>query len=101
MIVSVTGSQMQLVALNGWHARARAGESLLVLIEGEAGIGKTTLFDGLLEMASERGFRSMSCRPTRSEMELSYVGLLELLDGIGNDVVASLPPPQARVYQTL
>ena len=65
------------------------------------GIGKTTLFDGLLEMARERGFRSMSCRPTRSEMDLSYVGLLELLDGIGNDVVASLPPPQARVLNLI
>ena len=40
-----------------------------LLIDGEAGIGKTTLFDGLLEMARERGFRSTSCRPTRSEME--------------------------------
>ncbi len=72
-----------------------------LLIEGEAGIGKTTLFDGLLEMALERGFRSMSCRPTRSEMDLSYVGLLELLDGIGTDVVASLPPPQARVLNLI
>jgi DNA-binding CsgD family transcriptional regulator len=72
-----------------------------LLIEGEAGIGKTTLFDGLLEMARERGFRSLSCRPTRSEMDLSFVGLLELLDGIGGDVVASLPPPQARVLNLI
>jgi len=72
-----------------------------LLIEGEAGIGKTTLFDGLLERARERGFRSLSCRPTRSEMDLSYVGLLELLDGIGGDVVASLPPPQARVLNLI
>src|SRR2546426_516494 len=72
-----------------------------LLIEGEAGIGKTTLFDGLLEMARERGFRSLSCRPTRSEMDLSYVGLLELLDGIGGDVIASLPPPQARVLNLI
>ena len=62
-------------------------EPRALLIEGEAGIGKTTLFDGLLEMARERGFRSLSCRPTRSEMDLSYDGLLELLDGdFGNHV---------------
>jgi hypothetical protein len=72
-----------------------------LLIEGEAGIGKTTLFDGVLETAGERGFRSLSCRPTRSEMDLSYVGLLALLDGIGGDVVASLPPPQARVLNLI
>jgi MoxR-like ATPase len=64
-----------------------------LLIEGEAGIGKTTLFDGLLEMARERGFRSLSCRPTRSEMDLSYVGLLELLDGIA---VATSSRPSRR-----
>jgi tRNA A37 threonylcarbamoyladenosine biosynthesis protein TsaE len=34
-----------------------------VLIQGEPGIGKTTLFDGLLEMAGERGFRSLTCPP--------------------------------------
>ena len=56
-------------------------EPRALLTEGEAGIGKTTLFDGLLEMARERCFRSLSCRPTRSEMDLSYVRLLELLDG--------------------
>ena len=39
----LVGRAAQVAALNGWHARARAGESVLVLIEGEAGIGKTTL----------------------------------------------------------
>jgi hypothetical protein len=79
----------------------RPGQPRALLIEGEPGIGKTTLFDGLLEMAHERGFRSLSCRPTRSEMDLSYVGLLELLEGIGDDVVASLPSPQARVLNLI
>ena len=65
-----------------------------LLIEGEAGIGKTTLFDGLLEMARERGFRSLSCRPTRSEMDLSYVGLLELL--MGSVTTSSRPSRRPR-----
>jgi hypothetical protein len=49
------------------------GQPRALLIEGEAGISKATLFDGLLEMARGRGFQSLSCRPTRSEMDLSYV----------------------------
>jgi DNA-binding CsgD family transcriptional regulator/DNA polymerase III delta prime subunit len=72
-----------------------------LLIEGEPGIGKTTLFDGLLPMAGERGFLVLTCRPTRSEMDLSYVGLLELLQRVDEEAIASLPPPQVRVLNLI
>jgi DNA-binding SARP family transcriptional activator len=39
----LVGRDTYVAALNGWLTRARAGESVLVLVEGEAGIGKTTL----------------------------------------------------------
>jgi DNA-binding SARP family transcriptional activator len=39
----LVGRRTHVAALNGWLSRARAGESVLVLVEGEAGIGKTTL----------------------------------------------------------
>jgi DNA-binding SARP family transcriptional activator/tetratricopeptide (TPR) repeat protein len=39
----LVGRGAQVAALNGLLARARAGESVLAVVEGEAGIGKTTL----------------------------------------------------------
>lgn len=72
-----------------------------LLIEGEPGIGKTTLFDELLDRARERDHQILSCRPARSETDLSYVGLIELLGGVSDEVVRSLPPPQARVLNLI
>jgi DNA-binding CsgD family transcriptional regulator len=76
-------------------------EPRALLIQGEPGIGKTTLLYGLLEMARQRGYAILSCRPARSEMDLSYVGLVELLAAIPDPVVESLPGPQARVLRTI
>src|SRR5690349_4475509 len=67
-----------------------APEPRALLIEGEPGIGKTTLLQGLLSIASERGYPVLSCRPARSEMDLSYVGLVELLAGVDEAVVDAL-----------
>jgi DNA-binding SARP family transcriptional activator/tetratricopeptide (TPR) repeat protein len=37
------GRAPEMAALNGWLARAQGGECILAVVEGEAGIGKTTL----------------------------------------------------------
>jgi DNA-binding CsgD family transcriptional regulator/KaiC/GvpD/RAD55 family RecA-like ATPase len=78
-----------------------APEPRALLIEGEPGIGKTTLLQGLLSIASERGYPVLSCRPARSEMDLSYVGLVELLAGVDEAVVDALPAPQVRVLRMI
>ena len=72
-----------------------------LLIEGEPGIGKTTLWHELVTSAQARGYRILSCRPTRSEMDLSYVGLVELLGAVEDDIVAALPAPQSRVLKMM
>ncbi len=79
----------------------RAGEPRAVLVEGAPGIGKSCLLQALTELAQERGYVVAGCQPTRTEMELSYVGLVGLLDALGTDVLEALPPPQARVLRTI
>ena len=74
-------------------------EPRALLIEGEPGIGKTTLWQHLQASAAERGWVTLAHRPVRSEMDLSYAGLVELLDGIDGTVVSGLPAPQARVLR--
>jgi len=79
----------------------RLPEPRSVLIEGAPGIGKTTLLRSLLDAARERGYTVAVCHPTRSEMELSYAGLVALLGDLGLEAVDSLPAPQARVLRTI
>ena len=72
-----------------------------LLIEGDPGIGKTTLLRELTSLARDHGLTVLGCRPTRTETDLSYAGLVELLDAIGDQVVNALLPPQARVLRTV
>jgi DNA-binding CsgD family transcriptional regulator len=69
------------------------GPSALV-IEGEPGIGKTTLWLSTVEQARERGFRVLSARPSAAESVLAYAGLADLLSGVGATELAALPQPQ-------
>jgi DNA-binding CsgD family transcriptional regulator len=96
----LVGRAEEVAALDGFLADALA-EPRALLIDGEPGIGKTTLLHHLLAIAHNRGYAILSCRPTRSEMDLSYAGLVELLGGVEDAVVGALPAPQARVLQVL
>lgn len=72
-----------------------------VLVEGPPGIGKTTLLGGVTESAHRQHVVVARCRPSRSEMDLSYAGLVGLLGDLGPELVDALPAPQARVLRTI
>jgi DNA-binding NarL/FixJ family response regulator len=65
-----------------------------LLIEGEPGIGKTTLWLAALEQARESGFRVLSARAAAAESVLAYAALADLLDGVDASAWADLPEPQ-------
>lgn len=66
----------------------------VLLLEGEPGIGKSTLWRGGVGIARERGYRVLSCTATRTESELSFTTLRDLLGDAFDDVAGELPPPQ-------
>jgi hypothetical protein len=73
-----------------------------LLIEGESGIGKTTLWLAALESAQDKGFQVLSARATAAESVLAYTALADLLDGVPASAWADLPEPQrAAVDQVL
>ncbi|HEY2602970.1 MAG TPA: AAA family ATPase [Thermoleophilaceae bacterium] len=78
-------------ALNGLLETARAGESGLLVLRGEAGVGKTALLDYAVRSAS--GFRVLRAVGVESEADLAFAGLQQLcgplLDGLER-----LPDPQ-------
>ena len=63
-----------------------------LLLEGAAGIGKTTLWQAGVSIARARGHRVLTCRAAESEARLSYAALGDLLDF----ELPDLPAPQQR-----
>jgi len=78
-----------------------AEQPLAVVLEGEPGIGKTTLWLAAIERARQRGFRILSCRPSAAEAQLSYASLADLLASVDDHVLESLPQPQRQAVDFL
>ncbi len=80
-------------AVESFLTSTAVGPSAL-LIEGEPGIGKTTLWLAAVEQATVRGFRVLSTRAAAAESVLAYTALADMLDGVDPDTWADLPAPQ-------
>ena len=65
-----------------------------LVIEGEPGIGKTTVWLEAVRMAGELGYLVLKAKPTEAEVDLSFAALGDLLGGVLDDVRDALPPPQ-------
>jgi len=76
-----------------------AGPAALVLA-GEAGIGKTTVWRAAVEQARARGVRVLISRPAESEARLSFAGLADLLEPVLGDTLDSLPSVQRRALES-
>ena len=66
----------------------------VLLIEGEAGIGKTTIWREALDEAARRGYTLLSSRAVPTEAQLSLAALRDLLDAGFDEVADDLPDPQ-------
>jgi predicted ATPase len=75
---ALTGRARERQALDGVVDRVRDGESAVLVIRGEAGIGKTVLLDYLAGRASGSGCRVARAVSVQSEMELAFAGLHQL-----------------------
>jgi predicted ATPase len=88
------GRDEELGGIDDFLTRGRAGGAALVL-EGEAGIGKTTLWAAGVQRAREQGYRVVVARPAEPERELSFATLGDLLANVHVEI-ETLPPPQRR-----
>lgn len=77
---------------------SEAPTSALVLF-GDPGIGKTTLWEAGLKAAEARGYLVLSARASEAEVALSFAALADLVDGVDPDVLVSLPAPQRRALE--
>ncbi|MFJ9445771.1 ATP-binding protein [Kitasatospora sp. NPDC101235] len=91
------GREGEQAAVDGLLDAARAGRSEVLLLRGEAGIGKTALLDDAVARAGE-AFRVIRAAGVEYEAELPYAGLTLLL-APGLDRLDALPGPQRRALE--
>jgi DNA-binding CsgD family transcriptional regulator/broad specificity phosphatase PhoE len=92
-MTAVVGREAELASVHGFLSRVSEGASALVL-EGEAGMGKTTLWRVGVAEAESRGQRVLQALPAESETALSFSGLGDLLDGLLDEALEPLPGSQ-------
>lgn len=89
----VLGRAEELAAGHALLADLASGPRALVL-EGDPGIGKTTVWRQLIHGAEVAGTTVLSCRAVQAEVKLVHVSLADLLAPVADDVIATLPSPQ-------
>jgi DNA-binding CsgD family transcriptional regulator len=97
----IVGREAEVQTLRGVLDQAQHGFVLLVLL-GDAGIGKTALLHAAMAPARERQYRVLSCRPAEAEAHLSFAALADLLvDAIDDEVRDALPEPQRHALDVV
>ena len=94
----IIGRAPELNVVSRFLERPVDGQRALVL-EGAAGIGKSTLWLAGLEVARNRGTRVLSSRPAEAERDLSFSGLGDLFEIVHDEVLPTLPPPSRRALE--
>jgi len=98
MSPEIVGREEELASLRAFFEQAEGGPRALVL-EGEPGIGKSTLWLAGVEGASRRDFRVLSSRPAEAERALAHAGLGDLFEGVLGDVLPTLAPPRRHALE--
>ena len=90
------GRDTEMAALERWIADPWAG---LALIEGEAGIGKTSLWRHGCALAAEAGFFVSTSTPAEAERQLVFAGLADLLSPILPKALGVLAPARRAAIE--
>jgi DNA-binding CsgD family transcriptional regulator len=94
----IVGREAENEALEAFLDAVGMGAAALI-VQGEPGIGKTTLWKHGVEEALRRSYRILACRPVEAETRLSFAGLGDLLQDVVDDVLSELPEPQREALE--
>lgn len=97
--MELIGRQWEQAGVDRFLDRLAAGPAALVL-EGEPGIGKTTVWRAALDTARRRDYRVLVCRASESESALSFLGLGDLLERVPDEALERLPEPQRQALRS-
>ena len=96
--LEVVGRESEIESVRDFLAAVRGGPVAL-LIEGELGIGKTTLWRAGIAEAGERGLQVLMSRPVEAEIALPFAALGDLLGDVPDAVLGRLPDPQREALE--
>lgn len=91
--LAVVGREAELFEVEAFLDAAADGFAALVL-EGEAGIGKTTVWWEARRRAEQRDALVLACRMSAAEAKFSFAGVADLLSALGEEAFEGLPAPQ-------
>lgn len=83
----IVGREAELVRVGAFASALSYGARALVL-RGEPGIGKTSLWRHAVDRCRDAGFEVMLSRPAEEEMPLALSGLLDLFERVDFDIAA-------------
>jgi hypothetical protein len=92
-VTELLGRRVEFEAVSRLLSRAQAGSSGVLVVRGEAGIGKTALVEQAGDTAARSGFRVQSAVGAESETQFAFAGLHQLCAPL-LDRAAALPEPQ-------
>jgi predicted ATPase len=98
MDFEIVSREEELAFLDVFIGEVQARPAALV-IEGEAGIGKSTLWLAAVEQARAQGFRVLTSRPAAAERGFANAGLGDLFDDVLDDVLPALSSPRRRALE--
>ncbi len=98
MAGDVIGRESELAILHSFLDSIPTGPSAL-LLSGDPGIGKTTVWKEGLADAQLRRYRTLSCGPVEAETRLSYAALGDLLEPILEEALPTVPEPQRQALE--
>ena len=96
--VAVVGRERELDSLDRF-LDAMAEHPAGLHLEGEAGIGKTTLWKRVVAGARARSYHVLLSRPVDSETQLAFAALGDLLEDVPTEAMSGLPEPQRRALE--
>ncbi len=95
----IIGRHAELLALGEFVEAAPAGGRAL-LFDGDAGIGKTALWQEGVRLARERGcFRVLTARATQSEVQTAFALVGDLFGPVLGETLPRLVPVQRRALE--
>ena len=95
---AVIGRNEELTAIGAFIDAVAEGPAALVL-SGEAGIGKTMLWQAGVAQARARAGCVLTCRGIEGEASLSFAGLSDLLGGVLKEALPQLVAPRRRALE--
>ncbi len=95
----LVGRDAELEAIERFLEPGEGERPSALVLEGEAGIGKTTLWRAGLALADECSCRVLVARPTSTEAEMPFAGLSDLIGDVLDEIAHQLPVPQRQALE--